>query len=192
MLEKEISKLPEFLKNPSKISNYNFKKEENLYNYVRKLPTIQKIFIVQNLLKEMKSIKERFNDNKQKMIDKIDSNSFKYFKNAILIKQIYDYSCSKNPEVFLNYTLTKNKIEDLYKFEEEKNKNFIENFFFELRNNNSLMLKIIEEIEPEYYEQLTYFMVHFLYENPTNSSFEQDELMILEFSKKRVFYIITY
>ena len=181
MLEKEISKLPEFLKNPSKISNYNFKKVENLYNYVRKLPTIQKIFIVQNLLKEMKSIKERFNDNKQKMIDKIDSNSFKYFKNAILIKQIYDYSCSKNPEVFLNYTLTKNKIEDLYKFEEEKNKNFIENFFFELRNNNSLMLKIIEEIEPEYYEQLTYFMVHFLYENPTNSSFEQDELMIITY-----------
>ena len=193
MLEKEILKLTQFQKNINKLSKYNFQKEEDLYNYIGKLPTIQKIFIVQNLLKEMISIKNRFNENKQKMIDKMDSNSFKYFKNSILIKQIYDYCESQNPDVSPNYILSKNKIEDLCKFEEENN-NFIENFFFELRNNNSLMLKLIEEIEPEYYVQLTYFMVHFLYENPTNSSFKQDELMTITYLilEKIIFNKLSY
>ena len=180
MLEKEILKIPEFQKNPSKLSQYNFKKEETLHNYIKRLPTIQKICIVQNLLKEMISIKDRFDDNKQEMIDKMDSNSFKYFKNSILIKQIYDYCESSSLDIPLDYSLSKDKIEELYKFEEE-NKNFVTDFFFELRNDNSLMLNIIEQINKDYYEQLCYFMVHFLYENPTNNSLGQDELMVITY-----------
>ena len=180
MLEKEVFKLPEYQKNPQKLSKYNFKNEEVLYDFIKKLPTIQKIFIVQNLLKEMISIKERFHDNKQKLIDKMDSNSFKYFKNSILIKQIYDYCGSKKLEVPLKYSLSKDKIEELSKFEEE-NKNFVIDFFFELRNDNSLMIKIMEEMSNEYYEQLSYFIVHFLYENPTISSSSQDELILITY-----------
>ena len=180
MLEKEVFKLPEFQKNPQKLAKYNFKNEEVLYDFIKKLPTIQKIFIVQNLLKEMISIKERFHDNKQKLIDKMDSNSFKYFKNSILIKQIYDYSDSMKLETPLNYSLSKDKIEELSKFEEE-NKNFVIDFFFELRNNNSLMIKIMEEMNSKYYEQLSYFIVHFLYENPTSSSSSQDELILITY-----------
>ena len=180
MLEKEVFKLPEYQKNPQKLSKYNFKNEEVLYDFIKKLPTIQKIFIVQNLLKEMISIKERFHDNKQKLIDKMDSNSFKYFKNSILIKQIYDYCGSNKLEVPLKYSLSKDKIEELSKFEEE-NKNFVIDFFFELRNDNSLMIKIMEEMSNEYYEQLSYFIVHFLYENPTISSSSQDELILITY-----------
>ena len=179
MLEKEILKLPEFQK---KINEHNkFKNEEELYSYIENLPTIQKIFIAQNLLKEMISIKDRFEENKEKMKEKIDSNSFIYFKNFILIKEKYDYFESKNPEIPLNYILLKNTNEILCYFEEEKNKVFIENFFFELRNNNNLMLKIIEKIDNNYFEQLSDFMVHFLYENTTSSSFYQDELMIITY-----------
>ena len=186
MLEKEILKLPEFKKkfaemNKNDSKSHFFKKEEELYEFIDNLPTIQKIFIVQNLLKEMISIKDRFEDNKEKMKEKIDSNTFKYFKNLILIKEKYDYCCeSNNPEVPLNYTLLKNTNEILSSYE-EGNKVFIENFFFELRNNNSLMLKIIEEINAKYYGQLSNFMVHFLYENTTSSSFTQDELMIMTY-----------
>ena len=180
MLEKEILKIPEFQKNPAKLSKYNFKNEETLHNYIKKLPTIQKICIVQNLLKEMVSIKDRFDDNKQEIIDKMDSNSFKYFKNSILIKQIYDYCESSSLEVPLDYSLSKDKIEELYKFEEE-NKTFVTDFFFELRNDNSLMLNIIEQISKDYYEQLCYFMVHFLYGNPTSNSLGQDELIMITY-----------
>ena len=182
MLEKEILKLPEFNKNENSISQCNFENEEELYGYIEKLPTIQKIFIVQNLLKEMISINDRFVDNKQKMKEKIDLNCFKYFKNSILIKEINDYCESKDPEVPINYMLIKNANEILYSFEEkDKDINFIEDFFFELRNDNSLMLNIINEIDSKDYEQLSYFMVHFLYENVTSKSLIQDELMIITY-----------
>ena len=180
MLEKEVFKLPEYQKNPQKLSKYNFKNDEVLYDFIKKLPTIQKIFIVQNLLKEMISIKDRFHDNKHKLIDKMDSNSFKYFKNSILIKQIYDYCGSKTLEVPLKYSLSKDKIEELSKFEEE-NKNFVIDFFFELRNDNSLMIKILKEMSDKYYEQFSYFIVHFLYENPASSTSSQDELILITY-----------
>ena len=187
MLEKEILKLPDLQKKIAEIkktnlkeSNKVFKTEEELYEYVEKLPTIQKIFIVQNLLKEMMSIKDRFEENKEKMIEKIDSNSFKYFKNLILIKEKYGYILSDNPEVSLNYTLLKNANDILCSFEED-NKVFIENFFFELRNNNSLILEIIEQINSKYYEQLSNFMIHFLCRNTRNSASAQEELMIITY-----------
>ena len=189
MLAKEILKLSQFKKkfnssnkNDFKISNDIFNNEEALYWNIEKLPTITKIFIVQNLLKEMISIKNRFVENKEKMKEKIDSNCFNYFKNAILIKEITDYCDSKNPEIPINYILLKNANEILYSFEEkDKDINFIEDFFFELRNDNALMLKIIEQINSSNYEQLCYFMVHFLYENATSGSFFQDELMIITY-----------
>ena len=188
MLEKQILKLPEFQKkvneknkkNNLEISNSFFKNEEEMYKYIEGLPTIQKIFIVQNLLKEMKSIKFRFEENKDKMKEKIDLNSFKYFKNKILIKEIYDYCQEDNVEDPIKYTLLKNANEILTNYEEVR-KDFIEKFFFDLRNNNALMIKIVENIDQKYYKQLSYFMVHFLYENPTCCSFEQDELMIITY-----------
>lgn len=186
MLEKEILKLPDFQRmykeNSKKDSslNCNLKNEKELYNYIEKLPTIQKLFIVQNLLKEMISIKDRFKENKEKMKEKIESNCYKYFKSTITIKEIFDYCASESPEISLKHILLKNSEQTLYTFEEEK-KDFIEMFFLELRNNNSLMLKIINKINEEYYEQLGYFMVHFLYENTISRSFIQEELMIMTY-----------
>ena len=188
MLEKEILKLPEFKKkadennknNDIEMSNSIFKNEEEMYEYIYKLPTIQKIFIVQNLLKEMISIKFRFVENKEKMKEKIDLNSFKYFKNKVLIKEIYDYCQLDNPENPIKYNLLKNANEILTNYEEVR-KDFIENFFFDLRNNNTLMINIVENIDSKYYKQLSYFMVHFLYENPACCSFKQDELLIMTY-----------
>ena len=90
MFEKEILKLPDFQRmykeNCKKdlSLNCNLKNEKELYDYIEKLPTIQKLFIVQNLLKEMMSIKDRFKENKEKMKEKIESNCYKYFRDTIL------------------------------------------------------------------------------------------------------------
>ena len=105
MLKKEILKLPE-LKN-SEYSNIKLENEEDIFSFIEKLPTIQKIFIVQNLLKEMISIKQLFLDNKQNMIKKIDSNCYKYYKNLLLIKEKLDYCQSKDKEKMINYILLK-------------------------------------------------------------------------------------
>ena len=178
MLKKEILKLPE-LKN-SEYSNIKLENEEDIFSFIEKLPTIQKIFIVQNLLKEMISIKQLFLDNKQNMIKKIDSNCYKYYKNLLLIKEKLDYCQSKDKEKMINYILLKEEETDdaLHNFEEEQ-KNFISNFFFELRNDNNLMIKIIKEIDIKYYEQLSFFLTHLLYENSFNNCFNQDELILM-------------
>ena len=174
MLKAEILKLTE-LTNKQMLD-----KEKDINLFLNKLPTIQKMFIVQNLLKELISIKNPFLDTKNKMIEKIENNCHKYFKNTIQIKQIYDYCDSKKPETTINYNLLQGKESEnvLHDFE-EGNKNFIENFFLELRNNNLLMMKIIKEIDITYYEQLGYFLTHFLYENTTNTNFSQDELNLM-------------
>ena len=137
MLENEVNKLQN--KDLSS-SNIHFKNHQMVYDYVEKLPTIQKIFIVQTLLKEMISIKDRFEDNKEKMKEKIEDNCYKYFKNILSIKEIFDYCESKKPEVSLNYILFKNTDQILYSFEEAR-KDFIEKFFLDLRNNYNFMLK---------------------------------------------------
>ena len=179
MLKNEIMKLTELKEYPEKESLNN---EKDINNFIEKLPTIQKIFIVQNLLKELISIKNIFLDNKKNMIKKIDTNCYKYYKNIIQIKQIFDYCESKEPEKTINYILLKDSQaeDDLHGYEEDS-KNFITNIFFELRNDNTLMLKIINEIDINYYDQLGFFLTHFLYENTTNNNFFQDELMLMLF-----------
>ena len=177
MLEKEVNKLQN--KDLSS-SNIHFKNHQMVYDYVEKLPTIQKIFIVQTLLKEMISIKDRFEDNKEKMKEKIEDNCYKYFKNILSIKEIFDYCESKKPEVSLNYILFKNTDQILYSFEEAR-KDFIEKFFLDLRNNYNFMLKIINVLDEKDFGQLSYFLVHFLYENTIDSSSKQDELMLMTY-----------
>ena len=174
MLKNQILKLTE-LTNKKELD-----KESDVNSFLNKLPTIQKMFVVQNLLTELISIKNPFLETKNKMIEKIENNCYKYYKYTIQIKQIYDYCASKKPETSINYVLLKGKEAEvvLHEFEESR-KNFITNFFFELRNNNILMMKIIKEIDTNYYEQLGYFLTQFLYHNTTNTNFSQDELNLM-------------
>ena len=174
MLKNKILKLTE-LTNKKELD-----KESDVNSFLNKLPTIQKMFVVQNLLTELISIKNPFLETKNKMIEKIENNCYKYYKYTIQIKQIYDYCASKKPETSINYVLLKGKEAEvvLHEFEESR-KNFITNFFFELRNNNILMMKIIKEIDTNYYEQLGYFLTQFLYHNTTNTNFSQDELNLM-------------
>ena len=106
MLKNEILKLTE-IHNLLQNSNLVLETEEDINNFIEKLPTIQKIFIVQNLLKELISIKDLFLDNKKNMLKKIDNNCYKYFKNLISIKQIYDYCELHQPEKIIEYKLLK-------------------------------------------------------------------------------------
>ena len=141
-------------------------------NYIDSLSTFNKIIMAQSLLKEMYSLKERFEENKDKMVEKIVQNSYKYYKNKLNLKEIYDYFESNNLEVRNNYKLINNsKIFD-------KNKK-LHDFLFFLRNNNSFLIQIINKCEPKHYKDLSYFIVHFLYEDTTNCSFFQEELLLI-------------
>ena len=143
-------------------------------NYIESLPTFNKLCLAQSLLKEMYSLKERFEDNKNKMVGELEQNCFKYYKNKLNSKEIYDYFESNNLEDRNNYKLINNpKL-----FSKYKN---IYDLLFLFRNNNALIIELINKCEPKYYKNISYFLVHFFYEDTTNCSFFQEELLLLTY-----------
>ena len=87
----------------------------DLMEIISKLPTYKKICLLQGLLKEMKSIKERLEDNIDNLLKNISQNCFYYYKSKIEMKEIYDYCQCENHEINLNYTLCENTKEKLSK-----------------------------------------------------------------------------
>ena len=141
---------------------------------LKSLSTIQKILVLQGLLKEMESEKKRFIDNKNKMIEKLDSNCYKYFQNLIYMKEIFDYCNAQKPEAYIKYEIIqnpKNYLNDVYQA--------LYDFCFLIRKDNSLMLKIIELSDNYLFSELSNFFVNFLYVNIIKGSFEEDELMTM-------------
>ena len=139
------------------------------------LSTYEKMVILQNLLKEMTSIKQRFQGNKEKMIEKMYSICYNYFKGKVYMKEIFDYCINNKPEEHCDYQLILNTNDyldkNLYKI--------LYDFFFLIRNDNKLMLSIIKLGENYIYEDLSDFIVNFFYENIINSSFAQEELLLM-------------
>ena len=152
--------------------------EQQEIERIEKLTTINKIIKLQKLLKEMISMKKRFETIKTNIIDKINKNCFNFYKNKIGIKEIYDYCQSKKPEENTSYTLVK----DSKQFFQDINRDIYDdvyNFLFFIRNNNKIMLQLIDKCDIKDYEELCVFLTNFCYEDTINSSFIQEELMLL-------------
>jgi hypothetical protein len=58
---------------------------------LKSLSTIQKVLILQNLLKEFTSKKTIFITEKENLLSKIDNECYKYFKGRINVKKALDY-----------------------------------------------------------------------------------------------------
>ena len=77
-------------------------------NYLSKINTFDKVVMLQKLLKEFSSIKGRFEENINKLTEKINKKCYEYFKNKIFIKEILDYCESNKPEEHKDYNLIEN------------------------------------------------------------------------------------
>ena len=177
-------------------NNLIYNLEEDL-KQIELLPTFNKINIAQTLLKEMISIKERFDENKNNMINKLRFYCYTYYKYLILAKEINDNCKIKKELNDRNIYILKNNASN------EIKKDFyylIYNFLFLIRNNNKFMLKLINRCHSRYIPQLSYFIANFCYENTicNNYSFIQEELqLIIYFLIERIIYenpeeILTY
>ena len=152
--------------------------EQQELEKIEKYTTFNKIKKLQNLLKEMISMKKRFEINKDKIIDKINKNCFNYYNNKIKMKEIYDYCQSNKIEKYINYIL----IKEPEKYLGNKHKNILDDiyrFIFLLRNNNKLVIKLIDNCENNDYKNICDFLINFFYEDTINSSFIQEELMLI-------------
>ena len=158
--------------------NLTKEKEQQELEKIEKLPTFEKVLKLQNLLKEISSMKIRFEKNKNQILENINKNTFNYYERKIKMKRIYDYCQSNNLEDYISYEL----IPDPLSYLEEKGRDLykdIYNYLFLIRNNNKIMIKLIEKCGKEDYENLSDYIVNFCYEDTINSSFIQEELMLL-------------
>ena len=148
---------------------------EELIQSLENLPTFTKIYTLQNSLKLMQSTKERFEYNRENVLEKMKENCQMYYNYKVLIKHIFDYcKMDSNFEEVSEYSLVSDS-------EHYLNNNYqpLKNFLFLLRNNNQFMLKIIENCNESGYEELSDFLVHFCYEDIFKSSFIQEELLTI-------------
>ena len=143
---------------------------------LKSLSTIQKVLILQNLLKEFTSKKQIFINERENLLSKIDNKCYQYFKGRINVKKAFDYIL-KNDSIMnnKNYSLRKDKYEII---NAALNKT-LHNFYFLLRNDISLMIKLIELSQKGDYEELSDFFVHFFFVNIINSSCADDKLILL-------------
>ena len=140
------------------------------------LNTIEKIIKLQEDLKIVASIKQQFEGNQKKMIEKMNKFCLNYYKNKINMKKIFDYCSDANPEKDYEYNLltteqAKNVLKDKY--------NDVFEFIFLLRNDNSLMLKILDNCSSDGYPDISDFLVNFCYEDTINSTFLQEDMLLL-------------
>ena len=131
----------------------------DIIKIIEKLPTYKKVCLLQGLLKEIKSIRTRFEDNKKFILGKIKKNCYNYYKSKIGMKDVYDYSLSNNHEKHKNYIVLENSKEKL-----STNYDILYNILFFLRDNNEIMINIINNCPPNSFEQLSDFLVNFFYE----------------------------
>ena len=174
-----------YIYNKKKVNNFVSKKssEQKLEKISKKnedkkyesLTTFEKIIELQNLLKEMNSIKERFEYNKDKMNEKLYLNCYNYYNDKVYMKEIFDYCISRKPEEHKNYKLISN-IQD---YLDNNLYNSLYDFFFLIRNNYNLLIQIINNFDKFFYAELSDFLANFFYENIIDSSFTQPELIIL-------------
>ena len=140
------------------------------------LNTLEKIIKLQEDLKIVASIKQQFEGNQKKLIEKMNKFCLNYYKNKINMKKIFDYCSDNDAEKNYEYNLltteqAKEVLKDIY--------NDVFDFIFLIRNDNRLMLKIIDNCESEGYEDISDFLVNFCYEDTINSSFIQEDMLIL-------------
>ena len=140
------------------------------------LNTLEKIIKLQEDLKIVASIKQQFGGNQKKLIEKMNKLCLNYYKNKINMKKIFDYCSDNEAEKNYEYNLltteqAKEVLKDIY--------NDVFDFIFLIRNDNRLMLKIIDNCDREGYEDISDFLVNFCYEDTINSSFIQEDMLIL-------------
>ena len=133
-------------------------------NYLSRINTFDKIVMLQKLLKEFSSIKGRFEENINKLTEKINKKCYEYFKHKIFIKEILDYCDLNKPEEHKDYNL----IENSEKYFDKNVFQLLYDFYFLIRNENYLMLQIIKHSYGNANNELSDFFVNFLYENVMN------------------------
>ena len=145
---------------------------------LKSMLAIDKLLMLQKLLKDLSIKKKSLKEIKEEIFSEIDENSYKYFEGVINNKKAFDFILNQDTKINNKYILiqdNKKVLEDLYQS--------VYNFYFLLLNDNSLMLQLSElsQANIDFCEKLSDFFVHFLYTNMIDSSFNEERLILMIF-----------
>ena len=184
-----------FQKNSSSII---IKKLKKLYqNYSNSKWSNLKFF-----LQDKKSLKTSIDLMKTKTIEQFSSKCIEIYKKKLQIqlitqknREMFKYiPFNNNQNNYINsqdsikgeFNLTKDEIISQLKIKEIKDQNInglniqaIRDFFFEFREDNNLMMRLIECIDTDQFEIIVPFLCHFFYENFYIENNEQEEILYI-------------
>ena len=132
-------------------------------------------------LKQETSLLDIFYDEKEELIKKINEDCYKYYKNNIEIMEIYD-KMNKNKIIELNndekmemrkYEIVKNSHIELSQCYE-----IVHKFLFSIRNDYSIILKIIEKIDILEFDQFANFFCNFFFTNILSTDDYEESLLV--------------
>ena len=138
--------------------------------------SFNKLRKLQQTLKEEVALTDIFFENRDELKKKIEINCFEYFKERIAIQEIYDNSSHKDGEQ--NKKIKYEVIQNAYDLFPQCNDN-VGKLLFNFRNNNELILKLIEKCPKESYEILSNLLCNNFYVNIFSSAFLNENLLTL-------------
>ena len=112
------------------------------------------------------------------MLNQINKNLQNFYKMKVAINEAFDLPKLSASPIPVSYKLLDNPQETLGNKSE-----VLEELLFSFRNDNRLILALIEncpkEKDKSQHELLSRFLVHNFYENILNSTFVQEEMLVL-------------
>ncbi len=131
---------------------------------------------LQQILKEEIALREIFQNNKEELLQKIESNTYEYYKKKLSIQEIYFNNKELNPteKKYIKYELSKDCQSELPQCIDPLTK-----LFFYFRNNNEMLLKLINKIDNSKYEEFANFLCHFFYVDVFSSTSINEPLLVL-------------
>ena len=138
-------------------------------------------------LQEQKSLESAVKLQKQKTIEQFSTKCHEIYKKKIEIQLL----TKKNRQMFKSYNSNNDEMQDednnyiddkiskLKIVGELPESNSIQDFLFCFRQNNNLMLRLIECVDYKQFDILVPFLCHFFYENFYMESTEQEEILYI-------------
>ena len=139
--------------------------------------SFDKLHQLQMTLKEEIALTDIFFENRNDLLQKIETKCQDYYKERIAIQEIYDRNGETDEEKKrIKYVVSEDPGKELSQCYDALNK-----LMFYFRNNNDLTLKLIENCpnDKESYEVLANFICNYFYVNIFSSTFLNENLLTL-------------
>ena len=137
---------------------------------------LEKLQILQKTLKQEIALREIFLNNKEELFEKIELNTYEYYKKKLSIQEIYfnNKDLNSTDQKYIKFELSKDSKSELPQCIDP-----LEKLFFYFRNNNEMLLKLINKIDNSKYEEFANFLCHFFYVDVFSSTSINEPLLVL-------------